>query len=127
MIYDLFLYGDWAMLALRVVIGIIFLVHGWPKLKDIKGTAGWLGSEGFKPGIFWAVVIAILEVFGGLGLILGIYVQVLAALFAVQMFTGTIWKMKKGMKLVNGYEIDLALLAGALVLLTLGPGTYALL
>lgn len=127
MIYDLFVYTDWALLALRVLMGVIFIVHGLPKLKDLKGTAGWLGSEGFKPGIFWAFVLAVLEVFGGLGLILGVYTQVFAALFAVEMITGTLWKLKKGMGLVNGYELDLALLGGTLALITLGPGVYSLL
>lgn len=127
MIFDLFVYTDWALLALRVLMGVIFIGHGLPKLKDLQGTAGWLGSEGFWPGMFWALVLAVLEVFGGLALILGVYVQIAAALFAIQMATGTLWKLKKGMKLIDGYEIDLALLGGALVLLVMGAGVYAIL
>ena len=111
-------------MVLRVVMGIIFLTHGIPKIKDIKGTGAWLGSEGFKPGIFWAAVLAVLEVFGSLALILGIYAQIVAVLFAIEMATGTLWKMKKGMGIVNGYEIDLALLGGALVIATVGTGAY---
>ena len=127
MIFNLFTYTDWALLALRVAAGAIFIVHGLPKLKNLKGTAGWLTSEGFWPGMFWALVLSVLEVAGGAALIIGVYAQIPAILLAIQMFVGTIWKIKKGMALVNGYEIDLALLGGALVIMTLGPGAYALL
>lgn len=114
------------MLTLRAMMGIIFLVHGWPKLSNLRDTAVWLGSEGFKPGIFWALLLGILEVFGGLALIFGIFTELVGLLFAGEMLVAAIWKMKKKMGLVMGYELDLLLAASALVIATLGPGIYSL-
>ena len=108
------------MLALRVAVGVIFLAHGWPKLKNLKQTQQWFDSIGFKPGVFWGTFIALLETFGAGALILGFFVQPLSLLFAVQMLVATFWKIKKGQGLSGGYELDLSLLAAALVLATLG-------
>ena len=49
-----------------------------------------------------------------------------ATVLAVQMFVGTIWKLKRGQKLAGGYELDLLLLVSLLALMTLGGGLYSL-
>src|SRR3989344_4707427 len=76
---------DWAAVALRVVLAVIFLVHGIPKLKDLKGTAGFVASLGFKPGIFWAVALAFTEFFGALALLFGLFTRVAADLLILSM------------------------------------------
>ena len=113
------------MLALRLVMGLIFIVHGAPKLRNLKETGIWLGSEGFRPGIFWALMLGLLEVFGGLALIIGFTTELFGLLFTVEMIIAALWKMKKKMGLVMGYELDLALAAAAFVIATLGPGIYS--
>ncbi len=111
-------YSGWAFATLRVVVGVIFLAHGWPKLKNLKQTQEWFGSIGFKPGVFWGTFVALLETFGATALILGLFVQPLAALFVVLMLGAGFWKMKQGQKLSGGYELDLVLLAACLLLMT---------
>ncbi len=120
------MFSDWALLALRLVLGIIFLAHGWPKIKSLKTTAANFGAMGFKPGGFWGPLAAFVEFFGGIALILGFYVQIAAALYAGQFFVILIWKILKGQKLVGGLEFDLLIFAAALVLLTTGGGAYSL-
>jgi len=122
----LLVFSDWSLLLLRIVVGIIFLVHGWPKLKKLTETWGNFSMMGFKPGWFWGTIVAVLEVVGGALLLLGIWVQVPALLLAVQMMVVTLWKIKKGEKLSGGYEFDLLLVAGALVLVTMGGGAFSL-
>ncbi len=115
-----------ALFVLRVVVGTIFLAHGWPKIKDIRKTQAGFSAMGFRPGALWGTLIALLEPIGGLAIILGIYVQPLAVLFAIEMFVAMIWKIKQGKGFVDGYELDLILLAAALTLATLGAGAYSL-
>lgn len=123
---DLFAFQNFAPLILRVVLGVIFIVHGWPKLfKDNSGFAGFLETLGFKPGIFWAYLVAAVEFFGGVLLVLGFLTQLAAALIALEMLV-VIFKVKFQKGLADGYEFDLALLAMAVSLMLLGPGAWSL-
>ena len=126
MLTILFSYADWGVLLLRVIFGLIFLVHGWPKLKNLKGTQAWFDSMGFKPGVFWGTLVALLEVVGGLLLMAGLFTQIVAILFAMQMFVITIWKMRLGQKLAGGYELDLILLGVAVAFALNGGGAITL-
>jgi putative oxidoreductase len=125
MIQPLFAFYDWAILALRVVLGVILIAHGYPKLRDLRGTAGWMGALGLRPGIVFAFVAGILEVFGGLALILGAMTQVVALLLVVQ-FIAIILKVNRTKGLKGGYELDLMIAAAAAVLATTGGGLFGL-
>ena len=96
MYYPLLVYGDFAPLILRLVLGVAFVVHGYPKLFNQEarvGFAGWLGSIGIKPGKFWALVVGVVEFFGGLALVLGVYTQIVGLLIVVNLLVA-IWKLK---------------------------------
>jgi putative oxidoreductase len=124
MIQPLFVFGDVGIAVLRVVLGIILIAHGWPKLRNIKGTAEWMGQM-FKPGIFWAVVVSVIEFVGGVFILAGFLTQIVAVLVAIQ-FIIVIIKVKGKKGLVDGYEFDLIILAAALALAALGGGSYGL-
>jgi putative oxidoreductase len=119
------IFSDWSLLVLRLVMGVIVVVHGWPKIKNLKTNAGNFSAMGFKPGMLWGTIAALLEFFGGLALILGFYVQLVAVLFVVEFVAIVIWKIKRGQPFVGGLEFDLALLAVALSLVTLGGGAFS--
>ena len=123
--------SGWALLAFRVVLGIIFIGHGWPKAKNFMGTAGWLGSSGFKPGWLWAFLLVAAELLGGLMILVGFYTQIAALVLTVSMLVAMIYKIKNKtpfqvMK-VGGWEFDLLLIVSLLVLATLGSGYIGLL
>lgn len=124
MIQPLFIFSDWGILVLRVVLGLILVFHGWPKIKNIKGTVEWM-SQTFKPSLFWATAVSLVEFVGGLMLIFGFLTQPIALLVAIQ-FSVIILKVNRQKGFVGGYEFDLLILAAALALVTLGSGTYAL-
>lgn len=126
MIILLSVFSEWALLILRLVYGLIFLSHGWPKIKNLKTNGQNFEMMGFKPGIFWGTIVALVEVFGSLAIIVGFGTQIAGLLLAFQMVVTTIWRMKRGQKLVGGYELDIILLAVGLLLATLGGGAYAL-
>ena len=118
-----------AHLMLRVVLGALFMAHGYPKLfKNFSGTAGWFDSIGLRPGKFWVLVAGSVEFFGGLALILGIWVEIVGLLLAIQMFVA-MWKVKWGKASFTGeggWELDLIYLATALAIAMMGPGVYTL-
>lgn len=122
----LLVFNDFGLLLLRVVLGLIFLVHGWPKIKNLKETHANFEMMGFRPGVFWGTVVAMVEFFGGLLLIAGLFTQLVAVLIAIQMLVATAWKMKRKQGLAGGYEFDLLLAVSALVLATSGSGLISL-
>lgn len=126
MIQIFLIYNDEALLILRLALGLIFIAHGWPKIKDLKATAQGFAGMGFKPGKFWGTLVAVAEFFGGILLILGFFTQLVSLILAIQFIVIMIWKLKIKQKLVGGYELDLILLAALLVLASVGSELYSL-
>jgi putative oxidoreductase len=115
-----------AALLLRLALGTLFVIHGYPKLiAQRKGTGEWLKGMGL-PASF-AALAGVIEFFGGLALLLGILTSIVAALFALWMLSTTwlaVGKMKK--KYMGGYELDIILLLTALALAAIGGGRFSL-
>ena len=124
---DLLNYSFFAPLILRVILGLVFVVHGYPKLFGGKfgETAGFFESVGIRPAKFWAFIVGVVEFFGGIALILGFATQLVALLLAINMLVA-IWKVKFRGGFANGYEFDLVLLIIALSLMLTGAGAYAI-
>src|SRR3989344_6451101 len=125
MIQPLLVFSDWGILALRLALGLILVVHGWPKIKNLRGTAGNFETMGFKPGIFWGTIVALLEFVGGLFVLAGLFTQ-LVSLFVALEFLIILLKLKRGSSFAGGYEFDLLILASALSLAMLGSGAFSL-
>lgn len=104
---------------LRVVLGLIFSAHGLSKFQGgITNAVGFFDSLGI-PG-FMAYVIALIELIGGIALILGIGTRIVAVLFAFIML-GAIFTVKLSAGLLGngqiaGFELELALLAMSIYL-----------
>lgn len=114
-----------APLILRVILGIVFIIHGYPKLfKQFGGTVQFFDSIGIRPARFWVLAVGIVEFFGGIALVAGIFTQVAAGLIAINMLVA-ILKVKRTQGFAGGYEFDLVLMAVAVSLLFLGPGILA--
>lgn len=123
---DLFVFEQFTPLILRLVLGAVFIVHGYPKIfTQSASTAGFFESVGIRPAKFWVFVVGAVEFFGGIFLIAGFLTQLVAALIAINMLVA-IWKVKFQKGFVGGYEFDLALLAMAVSLILLGPGKFSL-
>src|SRR3972149_26311 len=82
---------DLATLVLRVFLGAIFIIHGFPKLFRAEAraqTIGFMKSVGIPPALTLAA--SLLEFFGGLGLLVGLLTQVAALLLALELVGTTI-------------------------------------
>jgi putative oxidoreductase len=125
---------DLALLVLRVVLGVIFVAHGAQKLfgsfggPGLKGTAGFFEQLGIRPAHPMAVVVGVVEFFGGLLAALGLFTPV-AAVGIILVMVGAILTvhLRNGFFNQNGgYEFNLALIGVALALLLAGAGSYSL-
>ena len=110
-------------LILRVILGLIFAVHGVVKFQDgIGSTVGWFDSINI-PG-FLAYGVASLELVGGIMLIIGLATRIVAGLLVLLM-AGAIITVKFAVGFINGYEFDLALMAMAAFLAIAGSQLFA--
>ncbi len=118
---------DLAATVARVALGAMFLVHGWPKIRSLKGTIGWVKGTKFPGGATFALLFSLLEFFGSIALIVGFLTQIVAILFVLEMTATTIFsKTKLGKKFVLGYELDILYLIIAVTVALLGPGPWSL-
>lgn len=128
--------ASWARFAdipLRIMVGIVFLYHGYPKLLTAKGFkqhVQTVKSIGCRPQVFWAFCSAFAEFAGGLALLLGGFTRIAGLLIALNMIVATYAKKVKWNLPFNimqgGYEYDLVLIAAALSLVLNGAGMYSL-
>src|SRR3989304_1892431 len=114
---------DIAALVARIALGLLFLTHGWQKIKDLRKPMEFVKGTGWPGGAAFAVLFTLLEFFGAIALLIGLLTQVMAVLFFLEMIATTIFaKTKLGL----GFDLDLAYAAFALVLAVLGPGAWSL-
>jgi putative oxidoreductase len=132
----------WALLPLRLIIGLGFMAHGWAKLS--RGPAGFaklLDQIGAPLPETTAWVSALVELLGGAAVFTGAFVAVvsvpLIVMMLVAMFTV---HLRYGFSSVNtigltpdgpqfgppGYEVNLLYIAGLLALILGGAGPFSI-
>jgi len=121
---------DAGLLVLRIGIGLMFLVHGYPKLAG--GPEKWAGvgrametlGIGFAPAM-WGFFAALSEFLGGLCLIGGLAVRYAASLMLFTMFVASTKHLAAGDGLLGASH---AIEAGIvfLSLVVMGGGRHSL-
>ena len=130
----------WALLTLRIGLGVVFIAHGGQKLFGLWGGAGLsITMESFERSMGippWLTVIAsATEFFGGVAVLvglltrlasLGLGVVMLVAVFQAHIKHGFFinWDLTRGVG--HGIEFNIALSAMALCLMLAGPGRLSL-
>lgn len=123
---------EWGLLALRIAVGVIFIVHGWPKITGARGMAAMMGGGEAKPVLVGMFTIqGLVEAGGGILLTLGVLTQLVALAFMIIMvgaifLKNTRWKTGFMSQQTTGWEFDLVLLAASLLLFLTGPGPIAI-
>lgn len=119
---------DLALLVLRVALGAIFIAHGGQKLfwSGIAGTTEmFVGMGVFLPELT-APAVTIVEFFGGLALVAGLFTRLAAASIALVMLGAIVMvHLPAGFFLPNGIEFALMNFAAAVALALLGAGAYS--
>jgi putative oxidoreductase len=118
---------DLALLILRVVLGIIMIYHGWPKLTNLGGTIEGFSGMGIPAPAVAAIFATLVEVVGGILVLVGAFADIAGLMFAIDMLGAiTFVHAKNGFSASEGgVEFPLALLAMALAIALAGPGRYA--
>lgn len=117
---------DWAVLVLRIALGVIFMAHGWNKIKDYRGTAQWFDKWNFKPAGAWTMMAIVTQFGGGLCILLGVFVQAASLILVFEMIIATMFNIKRKSAFFKVLELDIVLLAALLLLATLGNGFLAI-
>jgi putative oxidoreductase len=109
-------------LLLRLVLGAIFIAHGFAKISSgMHGFTSSVANLGFPMPVAFAWAAALSEFLGGICVVLGLFTRWAAlAIAAVMAVAVTQVHLDEG--LVGGYEFPLALLAIAVSLMLSGAG-----
>ena len=120
-------YTPYLALLVRVWVGTNFIQHANLKLpkKGREQAAQWMKSMGL-PAVA-ASLATTLELVGGLFLIVGLIVPVVAFLFVIEMIsTSALNKLKMKKAYIGGYELDVLYILLAVVLFLLGGGALSI-
>lgn len=140
MIANFFTYAEpwfwpWALLLLRVFLGLCFVVHGLGKLGlvgpgNMAGFTGWLRALGLPFPALQARAAMLTELLGGTCIACGLFTRVAAVFCFFAMAVAVAIGHKGGGYLItnnppgNEYALNLAMLM--VVLMLLGPGPFSL-
>ena len=116
-----------ALLLLRLALGVIFIYHGYPKLFTHTREMMQFFVRFGVPRYF-VYISGILELFGGILLIAGLFSRIVGLLLAGEMAVA-LWRvhglLSKPLE-VNNYEFPLAVAVGAFAIASMGAGTLSL-
>ncbi len=116
---------DAALLALRLVVGAAFILHGYGKIQH---PFAWMGPDSGTPAVFQGLA-ALSEFGGGIAFLLGALTPVAALGIASTMAVAVLKHTGWGHPFVGqggpSYELALVYLAIAGLLLVSGPGRFS--
>lgn len=113
---------------LRFTLGSVFLAHGAQKLfvYGFSGVGAAFAHMGIPLPQISAVVVSLVEFFGGAAVLVGLITRPAAALIAVTMLVASGTLLPHGFFAPQGAEFPLSLLGLSLALVLTGPGEYSL-
>ena len=120
---------DFGLLVIRVGLGIMLILHGYPKLMG--GPEGWegLGTStkylgiNFLP-VAWGLAGALAETLGGLLILIGFAFRPVCIILVLHLIVATSSHFGKGETLMDAsHAIELAIVFAGLVFV--GPGKYS--
>jgi putative oxidoreductase len=119
----------WGITILRVMVGIVFLAHGGQKVfvYGFSGVSGAFGQMGIPMPTVLGPFVAVLELVGGMMLIVGVGTRWVSILFAIEMAVAVLKvHLSGGFFLPQGFEFALTMFAACCAVALEGPGPAAL-
>lgn len=96
-----------SLLLIRIMLGIAMALHGIQKFMNLSDTTDFFVSLGLPS--FMPIIIALIEVVGGIFMIIGLLVP-LVSLGFIAILGAAIFMLKSTSGFVNGYELELLLI-----------------
>ncbi|MDQ0318803.1 putative oxidoreductase [Pararhizobium capsulatum DSM 1112] len=112
----------------RILLSIIFILAGFGKITALGGTAGYFASMGLPAPMITTVVVALVELLGGIAILVGFQTRIAAyilALFCVATAFIAHFNFADQMQLIN-FQKNLAMAGGFLVLAAFGAGSLSI-
>ncbi|WP_428647857.1 DoxX family protein [Roseibium sp.] len=120
-------------LAFRVTTGALLMPHGAQKLfgafggGGLEGTSKFFESVGYSAPDLFALLVGVVEFFGGLCIVLGLFTRPVAIAVAIFMAVAVQFHMGNGFFWVaKGYEYPFLWGMAALFFAVQGGGAYSL-
>jgi putative oxidoreductase len=120
---------DLALFILRIVIGVVFIAHGWQKLFTFgpAGAGAGFASMGVPFPNIMGPIVGVIEILGGVALIFGMLTQLASLCLACDVAGAIIFfHAKHGFFVPAGVEFVLSLLAAVVALGLAGAGEYSI-
>ncbi|GAA1721301.1 MULTISPECIES: DoxX family protein [Dietzia] len=121
---------DIGLLLTRVLLGVVLIAHGWEKLvtNGAGATGQFFDSVGVPAAQAAAVFAGVVELAGGILLVLGLLTQVVAALVVVVMVGAYVFVHQgAGIYATNGgWELVAVIALAVAVFGLVGTGRYSL-
>ena len=117
-----------AILVGRVLISAIFILAGFGKLTAISATAGWFGSIGLPVPTATVVVVGLVELVGGLAILVGYQTRIAAIVIALFTLAATAiahLDFADQMQVLM-LQKNLAITGGLLILAVVGAGALSI-
>jgi len=122
-------YKDFGLLVIRLGLGVMFIIHGYPKLGG--GIAEWdkIGSSTKYVGVtafpvFWGLLSACVETFGGFLLIIGLAFRPVCILLLINLLVATFMHLGKGDSIqIASHAIEDAIVFAGMIFI--GPGRFS--
>ncbi len=111
----------------RVLLSILFIFAGFGKLSAISATAAWFGSIGLPVPTVTTVVVGLVELLGGLAILVGFQTRIAAivvALFTLAATAVAHLDFTDAMQ-VLAMQKNLAITGGLVLLATVGAGALS--
>ncbi|WP_011579701.1 MULTISPECIES: DoxX family protein [Chelativorans] len=112
----------------RILLAVIFIFSGFGKLTAIAGTAGYFGSLGLPLPTVTAIVVGLIELLGGIAVLVGYKTRIAALVLAVFTTAATLvahMNLGDQMQLLMALK-NLAIIGGFLALASRGAGRLSL-
>ncbi|MGO1074851.1 DoxX family protein [Inquilinus sp. CA228] len=116
----------------RIFLAVLFVVSGWGKLTGFEGFVGYVASNGLPVPQLFAALTILVELGGGVLLILGLFSRLAAFIMAgFALLTIVVvhhfWTMADAEMQMNQLMAmkNLAIAGGLLMVTAFGPGAWA--
>lgn len=110
------------LLSVRLGLAAVFITHGAMKLASVTSVMAMFVKMGMPAWL--GVVVGIVELLGGVAMLLGVYMKYAGYALAAVMI-GAILAVKWKMGFVGGWESEFMLLAASLGMAWIGAGEYS--
>jgi len=124
--------NNFASLVGRMLLASMFVYAGFTKIGSFDGTAGYIASVGLPLPKLLTTLAIIVEVVGGLALVIGFKARFAALVLAgftlvASYFFHNFWAMPADQQMVNMLMLmkNIAVTGGMLMVFAFGPGAWS--